>query len=148
MSAGDGAAGYRRSTRMSDEEAGRPDEGIGSLLGGIIKDLQDMVRGEIQLARAEIRDDMGTIRSSLMSIGLAALFALTGFIFAMLAATYVLNIWVRMWIAAAIVGAALLTIGMVLAMSAKKKMSAASLKPEQTIASVKETSQWAKQQIS
>ena len=36
-------------------------EGIGSILGGLLKDLQDMVRGEIALARAEIREDVSTV---------------------------------------------------------------------------------------
>jgi hypothetical protein len=37
-------------------QPGQP-ESIGTLISGLLKDLQDMVRGEVALARTEIRDD-------------------------------------------------------------------------------------------
>jgi hypothetical protein len=123
-------------------------EGIGSMLGGLLRDLQDMVRGEVALARAEIKEDVGTASKGLASIAVAGVVALTGFIFLMLAATYLLNIWMRMWIAAGIVGLVLLAIGGIAFSSGKSKLSATNLKPDQTIDSVKENTQWAKQQTS
>jgi len=124
-----------------------PQEGIAPLLGDLLKDLQRMVRGEIALARAEVREDVSEAGKGVASMAVAAIVGLTGFIFLMLAATYVLNLWVRMWIAAGIVAVVLLVIAGILAMSAKAKLSAANLKPEQTIESMKENQEWAKQQI-
>jgi len=122
--------------------------GVGPTLGALLKDLQDMVRGEMQLARAEIRDDVSTAGKGLAALATALVVGLTGFIFLMLGATYVLNIWMRMWIAAAIVGAVLVVLGLALVSSGKKKLSATSLRPDQTIGSMKENQAWAKQQIS
>jgi len=122
-------------------------EGIGPLLADLLKDLQQLVRGEIALARAEIREDVGQAGRGVASMAVAAIFGLTGFIFLMLGATYVLNIYMRMWIAAAIVGGVLLLIALILAMSAKSKLSATNLRPDQTIQSMKENQEWAKQQI-
>jgi len=124
-----------------------PQEGIAPLLGELLKDLQRMLRGEIALARAEVRDDVSQMGKGIASMAIAAIVGLTGFIFLMLAATYVLNLWVRMWIAAGIVAVVLLAIAGILAMNAKSKLSAANLKPEQTIESMKENQEWAKQQI-
>jgi len=124
-----------------------PQEGIAPLLGDLLKDLQRMVRGEIALARAEVREDVSQAGKGAAAMAIAAIVGLTGFIFLMLAATYVLNLWVRMWIAAGIVAVVLLVIAGILAMSAKAKLSAANLKPEQTIESMKENQEWAKQQI-
>jgi len=124
-----------------------PQEGIAPLLGDLLKDLQRMVRGEIALARSEIRDDVSQAGKGVASMAIAAIVGLTGFIFLMLAATYVLNLWVRMWIAAGIVAVVLLVVAAILAMNAKSKLSAANLKPEQTIESMKENEEWAKQQI-
>lgn len=124
-----------------------PAEGIGPMLGGLLKDLQDLVRGEIALAKAEIREELTSAGKGVASIAVAAIVGLVGFIFLMLGATYVLHIWMRMWIAASVVGAALVLIALVLALSGKKTLSAANLKPTQTIDSVKESQQWAKQQI-
>jgi hypothetical protein len=41
----------------------------------------------------------------------------------------------------------LILIAAILAMSGKNKLSASNMKPEQTIASLKEDQEWAKQQI-
>jgi vacuolar-type H+-ATPase subunit I/STV1 len=81
------------------------------------------------------------------SLAAGAMIALVGFIFLMLGATYLLNKSLEMWIAAGIVGLALLLIGAILVMSGKNKLSAASLKPTRTIDSIKEDQEWASHQI-
>src|SRR3954453_8545877 len=78
-------------------------ESIGSLISGLLQDLQEMVRGEITLARSEVRDDLSTATKGLSSLAGAALIGVTGFIFLMLGVTYLLNQYMRMWIAAGIV---------------------------------------------
>jgi uncharacterized membrane protein YqjE len=118
------------------------------MLSGLLKDLQDLVRGEVALAKAEIKEDVSTAGKGVAAMATAAFFGLTGFIFLMLGLTYLLNIWMRRWIAATVVGVLLVVIAAVLGMSGKKKLSASSLKPEQTIDSLKEDQQWAKAQIS
>ena len=135
------------STYQSSTDTNSDSDTIGGLLSGLLRDVQQMVRGEMALARAEIKDDVSTIRTSITSLAMAALFCLTGFILLMLGVTYVLNLYMRMWVAAGIVGLVLLAIGGMLAMAARKKLSAASLKPDQTIDSLKETKTWAQQQM-
>ena len=142
-----GAAGYSTRPGSPPPQQGSPDS-IGAMLGGLIKDLQDLVRGEVALAKAEIKEDVSSAGKGVAAIAVAAIFGLTGFIFLMLGLTYLLNIWMRMWIAASIVGVLLIVVAAVLGMSGKKKLSATSLKPDQTIDSLKEDKQWAKAQIS
>jgi uncharacterized membrane protein YqjE len=122
-------------------------ESIGSLISGLVQDLQEMVRGEITLARAEVRDDLSTASKGLSSLAGAALVGVTGFIFLMLGVTYLLNQYMRMWIAAGAVGIALLVIAAIFARIGKSRLSATSLKPDQTIDSLKEDREWAKQQM-
>ena len=147
MSTDLGAAGYSTRPGVPPPQQGSSD-GIGTMLGELLKDLQDLVRGEVALAKAEIKEDVSTAGKGIAAIAVAAIFGLTGFIFLMLGLTYLLNIWMRMWIAAAIVGVVLVVVAAALGMSGKKKLSAASLKPDQTIDSLKEDQQWAKAQIS
>jgi uncharacterized membrane protein YqjE len=128
--------------------AGDSSEGVGSLVSGLVKDLQDLVRGEIRLARAEIKEDAASAGKGAGFIGAGALIGLTGFIFLMLGVTYLLNVWMRMWIAAAIVGLTLTLVAAILVMSGKSKLSASSLKPDRTIDTLKEDKEWASQQIS
>lgn len=122
-------------------------EGLGSLVTGIVEDLQGIVRGEVLLAKTELKEDVSKLGKAAGSLVAGGLIGLVGFIFLMLAVTYLLNQWVEMWIAAGIVALALLLVAGILVMSGKKAMSAASLKPEETIDSLKEDQEWASQQI-
>ena len=72
---------------------------------------------------------------------------LVGFIFLMLALTYFLNRWLAEWLSALLVGAVLVGIAAILFFNGRDKLSAASLTPDQTIATLKEDQEWAKQQI-
>jgi uncharacterized membrane protein YqjE len=140
-----GAAGDSRGGSSATSESG---ESIGSLLSGLLKDLQELVRGEISLARAEVREDVARAGKGAATLASSALIGVTGFIFVMLAVTYLLNQEMRMWIAAGIVGLSLLVIAAILFFIGKKKLSATSLKPDQTIDSLKEDREWARQQVS
>jgi uncharacterized membrane protein YqjE len=147
MSTDFGSSGYAPPPPPRDQRVTESFNGIGATLGGLLKDLQEMVRGEIALARAEIREDASGISRGVMALATAAFLGLTGFIFLMLGATYLLNIWMRMWIAAAIVGGVLVLLAAIVGISGKNQLRATNLKPDRTIASVKESTEWAKQQI-
>jgi len=122
-------------------------ESLGTLVTGIVEDLQGIVRGEVQLAKTELKEDATKLASGAgMLIG-GALVGLVGFIFLMLGLTYLLNKTMQMWIAAGLVGLALVIIAAVLAMVGRNQMRAANLKPQQTIDSVKEDKEWASRQI-
>jgi uncharacterized membrane protein YqjE len=134
-----------------EDAFGRADAGSGETLGdtisGIIGDMQQIVRGEVQLAKTEIKEDAGTLGKALGMIAAAALVGLVGFIFLMLGVTYLLNKSLEMWLAAGIVGVVLLIIAVITGMVGKNRIQEANLKPQQTIESVKEDKEWASRQI-
>lgn len=120
---------------------------LGTLVTGIVADLQDIVRGEVQLAKTELQEDASALGKGAAAIAVGALVALVGFIFLMLGVTYLLNKSLEMWLAAGIVGVVLLVIGIIAALVGKNQLSAASLTPEKTIDSLKEDQEWASRQI-
>ena len=126
--------------------AGAP-QGLGSLITGIIKDLQDLLRAEVQLAKTELREDATGIGKALAFIAAGAFVGLVGLIFLIQAIVWILDEFLNDWLAATIVAVTLLAIAAILALSGKNKLSATNLKPEQTIETLKEDQQWAKQQI-
>jgi len=132
-------------------QQGRPPgegEGLGSLISGTIKDLQELVRAEVQLAKTELKDDAAAAGRAFAVIAAGAMVGLVGFIVLMFALAYLLYEWVReLWLATGIVGLALAVVAAVLAQSGRSKLSAANLKPERTIETLKEDQAWAKQQI-
>jgi uncharacterized membrane protein YqjE len=122
-------------------------ESLGDTVTGIVQDLQEIVRGEVQLAKTEIKEDASQMGKALGMIGAAAFLGLTGFIFLMLGVTYLINKSLEMWLSAGIVGLALLIIGGIVGMVGKSQMQQANFVPEQTIDSVKEDKEWASHQI-
>lgn len=122
-------------------------ESLGDTVTGIIQDLQEIVRGEVQLAKTELKEDASTLGKALGMIGAAVFLGLVGFIFLMLGVTYLLNKSLEMWLAAGIVGVVLLIIGAIVGMVGKNQMQQAKLVPDQTIESVKEDKEWASRQI-
>jgi hypothetical protein len=140
-------AARARPPTATDARAGNQDEGIGSLIAGLLKDLQDLVRAEVQLAKTELKEDAAELGRGAGFIAGGALIGLVGFIFLMLAVTYLLNRWFDDWVSALIVGAVLAVVALILISSGRSTLSAANLKPEQTIATLKEDQEWAKRQI-
>lgn len=126
--------------------AGAP-EGLGSLISGVIGDLQDLLRAEVKLAQTEIKEDASAAGKALAFIAAGAFIGLVGLIFLIQAIVWILDEFVNDWLAATIVALVLLAIAAILALSGKNKLSATSLKPQQTIETLQEDQQWAKQQI-
>jgi Putative Actinobacterial Holin-X, holin superfamily III len=60
-------------------------ESIGSLIRGILTDVQTLIREEIALARVEIREQAGRARAAALSFGIAAAALAFGAIFLLVA---------------------------------------------------------------
>jgi uncharacterized membrane protein YqjE len=141
-------ADARRGRRL--EEGARPagtPEGLGTIVGEIVADLQDIVRGEVQLAKTELKEDATKAGRGIAFIAGGAIVLIIGFAYVMLGVIYLLAKAMPMWVAAGIVGIVLLIIGAALAWAGKDRLSATSLAPEQAIESLKEDQEWANRQI-
>ncbi|MGB3305331.1 MAG: phage holin family protein [Thermomicrobiales bacterium] len=137
----------RNSPGTGHEATGSEPESLGTIVAGIVEDLQGIVRGEVQLAKTELKEDASAIGRAATLIAIAAIVGLVGFSFLMLGVTYLLNKSLQMWLSAGIVGVVLLIIALIAAMVGKNQLSAANLKPQQTIDSLKEDQEWTSRQI-
>lgn len=123
-------------------------DGIGSLISGTIKDLQDLVRAEIQLAKAELKDEAKAIGSGAGMLAAGVFVGLAGLVWLVYAVIHLVDKALEeLWLSAGIVSLALLAVAAILALRGKAKLSATNLKPEQTIETLREDQQWAKTQI-
>jgi uncharacterized membrane protein YqjE len=114
------------------------------VIQNIVGNVGDIVRSEVQLAKAEVKHEaMKAARGGAMVAAgaLLALFGL-GFVFWTIAAG--LTAWMQVWAASLIVGVVLLAMAGALAMTGINRIRNARPKPEQTIESVKEDVQWIK----
>ena len=139
--------GDRAPQTSYDASGSGQQQSLGTLVTGIVEDLQNIVRGELALAKTELKDEAAGIGRGVGMLAAGAIVGLVAFIFLMLGVTYLINRWLTMWQSAALVGAALLVIALILLMSGRSKVSAANLTPTKTIESLKEDQEWASQQI-
>lgn len=119
---------------------------ITDVLQDIVDNVQEIVRSEARLAKSELSDELAKIKASAPSLAVGAVAGLLAMFFLAWAAFYALSIAIPMWGAALAVAGLLAIIGGI-ALSAGLKILRRVHPPVQTIASLKENVQWAKQQV-
>lgn len=130
-------------THVRSGSSGRPISGI---LQDIVTHMTEIIRSEIRLARAEIRQDVTQVTRAGIFLGVGAVLALYGFGFILLAGVYALSNVISPWISALIVGGGMALLAGAFFFIGRKKMQLASLKPDETIQSLKENVTWVKKQ--
>jgi uncharacterized membrane protein YqjE len=122
-------------------------ESIGSLLAGLIGDLQQLIRGEVALAKTEVREELGGAMRGVGMLGAAAIVGLVGLILLMFGVAAYLENWLEDWQAMGLVGLVLIILAAIAAMLGKRRLQASAIAPDRTIASLKEDKEWASQQV-
>lgn len=123
-----------------------PDRPLGELFRSLGRDAAALVRQEFVLAKAEIRQNLRALARDAVMVMLGAVFALLGLL--VLLAALVLFVGDLMGdryaLGALVVGVVLLAIGGGLALLGVKKAREASLAPETTLATLRDTGDWAR----
>jgi uncharacterized membrane protein YqjE len=120
------------------------DRPISVVLQDIVGNIQDIVRAEVRLAKTEVGEELGKVRSAGMLFGVGAIMALFAALFLLLAIVYVLSLVMPQWAAALIVAAGIAVVAAVtlsLGIKRFKTIHAA----RKTAASLRENVRWAKQ---
>jgi uncharacterized membrane protein YqjE len=115
----------------------------GDLLSGIAQDASRLVRLEIELAKQEITE---LAKSKAVALGMGALalvLALFLVPFILLTIFELLAVWMPRWVSALVVTIVIAAASAGIFLFAKKKLEGQFV-PERTVASVKESLQWAK----
>jgi uncharacterized membrane protein YqjE len=119
---------------------------IGSLVNDIVGNVQEIIRSEVRLAKAEVTEELSKARRAMIWLVAGAVLATMAFGFLLLTAVYVLEHFFQPWVAALIVALGSGAIGGALAALGASQMKRVSLPPPRTITSVQENLQWAKAQ--
>lgn len=125
---------------------GEDTRSLAELIGGVVTNVQNIVRSEVQLAKTEMTEEAKTAGKGAAMLGAAALVGFYAIGLFLLTAVWALATQVDRWLAALIVGVVVAIVAGILAMVGKKRLEEFSPKPEQTIESVKEDIEWVKQQ--
>jgi hypothetical protein len=116
------------------------------VLKDIVGNLQEIIRSEVRLARAEIREESGEMARAGAVLAAGALLGFYALFFLFLALVYMLTTVISPAASALVVGAALAAVAGVLVSKGRGRLKQVSAKPEKTIETVKENIEWLKGQ--
>jgi uncharacterized membrane protein YqjE len=121
------------------------DRSIPDVLQDIIRNVQEIVRSEVRLAKTEIREELDKARSSTLLLGAGAATAMFAVLFLLLTVVYALALVMPEWAAAMLVGAALAAVAIVLFAVGLKRFKQIHPTPARTVETIKENVEWARQ---
>ncbi|HYP12860.1 MAG TPA: phage holin family protein [Bryobacteraceae bacterium] len=116
----------------------------GEVVKGIITNAQEMVRSEVRLARAEVREEINKSLAAAKKLAVAAVAGLFALAFVLLAVSRLLALAMPSWVASLVVGVVLGAVAAVLLMNSRKDLRVPT--PDKTIENVKENVEWMKNQ--
>lgn len=119
---------------------------VGSAIGGMLKGtvssfgdtVRTLVRSEVELAKTELKQEASQVGKAGGMIAGGGVLGLTGFMFLMFGLVHLLGRKLPLWVSASLVGSALMAVAGILGASGKTKLQDTSLRPEQTIESLRD----------
>ena len=118
---------------------------VAAVLQDVLRNLQEIVRSEVRLARVEIRDETRRAVSSGMWIAAGVVGALSAWMFLLWTVAYLLATRMSMWAATLVVAVVMACVGSVLLVGGIRRVKRIQPIPERTVESVKENLEWMKQ---
>lgn len=125
----------------------RDERSLGDLFAELSRETSTLMRQEIALAKTELSQKATNAAKDIAYIAAGGAIAYIGAIVLAFAAVYALAELIWPWLAALIVGAVIAGIGAYLAQRGIKKLKQMSFVPQQTVESLKEDKEWAKDQV-
>jgi Putative Actinobacterial Holin-X, holin superfamily III len=118
--------------------ASRPEglHGIGELLANVATDIQDLVRGEVRLARSELDQKLDRVIMAAVWLLGGALVGFAGLVVVLEGGAAALALVLPQWAASVIVGLVIVIVGALFARSGLAMLSLKTLTPDRTIASL------------
>lgn len=120
---------------------------LGDLFSSLTEDMSTLIRKEVDLARTETMEKVSSATRSVVSMVAGGMIAYAGLIGVMIAVIVGLSRLMPLWLSALIVGIVVIVIGAIMIMSGRNSLQKMTVVPEQTVESIKENTEWAKEQV-
>jgi hypothetical protein len=138
----DAYAGAERFESRTDARGAADDQSIGGLIAEVADDVSRLFRQEVELAKAEIKQEATKAGKAAGMLGGAGLAGYMVALFVSLAAMFGLDAVMPAGWAAVIVAAVWGIVAAVLFSAGRKRMKTVSPVPQQTVETLKEDAQW------
>lgn len=121
---------------------------LGPLFSQLAQDSTALIKQEIALAKAEVKETIGQTVNGTVKLALAgALASVGGLVLTAFLVLLLGDLLDNYWLAALIVGIVFAAIGGILAMAGLRRFREVTVAPEQTIESLKEDRNWARAEM-
>jgi len=120
---------------------------LGALFTSLTDDLTTLVRKEIDLARTETTEKVTRASRSVVMMVAGGMVAYTGLIALVIAIIVALSRLMPLWLSALIVGIVVIVIGAILIASGRSSLAQMTVVPEKTVETMKDNTEWAKEQV-
>jgi uncharacterized membrane protein YqjE len=120
---------------------------IPEVLQDIVGNIQEIVRSEFRLAKAELKEEASRASKPVATFGIGMVFGFYGIGFLLLSLVYWLTTLMAVWLAALLIGAGLAIVAIALMSFSGKKLKRVNPTPDKTIRSLEENVLWTKHPI-
>ena len=117
---------------------------IATVLKDIVGNVQELVRAEIRLAKAEVRHEVDKTKRSIALLVVGGVVTVLALAFLMLGSVYALSMVVAPWIAAVVIGVIAGVVGWVCVATALTQLRHVSIVPPKVVTTIEESVPWAK----
>ena len=128
---GNAYAGYHAATTTTP--VAHESQGVGSLLRQLGHDVPELVIKELALARGEITESLQQTKAGIASMVGGGAVLLSGLVVLLMAGVYALSNVVAPWLAALIVGAAVVLIGLAMVSAGRKRLEPRTMRPDRAM---------------
>jgi uncharacterized membrane protein YqjE len=111
----------------------------------ILRNVQEILRSEVRLAKTEIREEAAKAKSSALMLGAGAVTAMFAMFFLLLTVVHALTLVMPSWAAALIVGGVLAGVACVILLAGTRRFKQIHPTPQRTVETLRENVEWAKQ---
>jgi uncharacterized membrane protein YqjE len=118
---------------------------LSEIVQDILADIQNIIRAEIRLARTELNEKAQKIKLAAGFFGVAAIFGLMGAFCFLAACVAALALVMPFWLSALLIAIALFAMAAGAYIAARNRFAKVDAVPHQTVETVKEDIEWAKQ---
>jgi uncharacterized membrane protein YqjE len=118
---------------------------LADVLGDVLRNLQEIVRSEVRLAKTEIADEAARAKSSAVFFVAGAVTALFAALFLLLTIAFALTLIMPIWAAMLILGTTLAVVASVMLAAGARRSKQRRPMLERTVKSLKENVAWAQQ---
>jgi fatty acid desaturase len=125
----------------------KADRSIAALLSDLANETILLVRQEIALLKAELREKFGRMGQGATAVGVGAVLAFSGWLVLLACAVLGLATVVQPWLAALIVAVVVLAIAGILLLIGKKRLEADNLVPRRTLQTLREDEEWLRERM-